>query len=120
MLTAQGNKTGILHCSQTLPAAGLICSHPQRVRWIVEHYLQRAKLLSDNRGYELYLGYYQDRPLFCANVAIGAASAALILEELIVLGAKTIIRLGTADHEVSPQEEGRLYAVDGNTATHGA
>lgn len=119
MLTAQGKKTGVIHYAGEFPSDGVICSHPRRVQLLAENFLTSPRLVSENRGYQVYVGDYKKRPLFVANVGIGAASAAILIEELIVLGAKNIIRLGTADHEVIAEEEGRLYLVTETVGLYG-
>lgn len=68
---------------------------PGRVRLIATTMLENARLVSDNRGLLVYTGEYKGLPVTIATHGIGASSASIIFEELIALGARAIIRLGT-------------------------
>lgn len=68
---------------------------PGRVRLIATTMLSGARLVSDSRGLLVYTGEYKGVPVTVATHGIGASSASVIFEELIALGARAIIRLGT-------------------------
>lgn len=73
----------------------IVCGDPDRVRFI-SNFLDNARLVNKNRGFYTYTGYYKDTPITVATHGIGASSIAIVLEELVMLGAKIIVRIGTA------------------------
>ncbi|MDG6929242.1 MAG: purine-nucleoside phosphorylase [Nitrososphaerota archaeon] len=58
--------------------------------------LDDARLINENRGFVMYTGRYKGTPVTLACHGIGAASAALVFEELVMLGAKSLVRLGSS------------------------
>lgn len=93
----------ILNDTFYLPESGLICAHPGRVQKMGELYLENSQLVVDYRGFQVYTGQFQGKPLFLANTGIGAPAAAFILQELIRKGAKRIIRVGSNDFKEQDQ-----------------
>lgn len=69
---------------------------PARARMVAEKYLEDARLVSENRDLLVFTGKYKGVPVSVAVHGIGAPSAAIVFEELAMLGAKAIVRLGTA------------------------
>lgn len=57
--------------------------------------LKDARLVNANRGFLTYTGHYNDRRVTVATHGIGGPSSAIVFEELYMLGANTIVRLGT-------------------------
>lgn len=57
--------------------------------------LADAKIVNEHRGLKTVTGYYGETRVTLATHGIGAPSAAIVFEELIMLGAKRIVRLGT-------------------------
>lgn len=72
----------------------VISGDPARVRQL-STYLQDCKLVNENRGFLVYTGSYQGESLTIACHGVGGPSAAIVIEELIMLGAKAIVRLGS-------------------------
>ena len=58
--------------------------------------LRNPKLVNSNRGFTTYTGHYDKRRVTVATHGIGGPSAAIVLEELHMLGVQTIVRFGTA------------------------
>ncbi len=58
--------------------------------------LDGARCYNENRGLLGFTGAYRGRPISVQTTGMGAPSAAIVAEELIQLGAKTLIRIGTA------------------------
>lgn len=89
---------------QELPITGLpvggvyerviVCGDPARADRIAER-LDGATLLSHKREYRAHNGTYRGVPITICSHGIGAAGAAIAFEELIVAGARAIIRVGT-------------------------
>jgi uridine phosphorylase len=78
------------------PTITLLSGEPERSRHIAENYLENPRLLSDYRGLNSYLGYLNNvTPILVATSGMGAPSLSIIVNELIQVGIKTIIRIGT-------------------------
>ena len=67
---------------------------PKRCKKIAE-YLDDAKLVADSREFVTYTGLLDGERVSVTSTGIGGASAAIALEELVNVGAKTFIRVGT-------------------------
>jgi uridine phosphorylase len=67
---------------------------PQRVPLIAAH-LEDATLVADNREYLTYTGTLDGERVSVTSTGIGGPSAAIAMEELVVCGADTFIRVGT-------------------------
>lgn len=64
-----------------------------------------AKLVTDRRGFPCYLAPDWQRPIAIVGTGIGGPATAIVAEELIALGVRAIIRLGTCgglQPEVAP------------------
>ena len=68
---------------------------PARARFIAGRLLEGARLVSDHRGFHVYTGEYRGVPVSVVVHGIGSASAAIVFEELRMLGARLVVRLGT-------------------------
>jgi uridine phosphorylase len=73
----------------------IIPGDPGRVKRIVDQ-MDQADLLSQNREYIVYTGIYRDTPITVCSSGIGGPAASIAFEELIKLGAKVFIRVGSA------------------------
>ncbi|MDJ0577862.1 MAG: nucleoside phosphorylase [Xenococcaceae cyanobacterium MO_234.B1] len=79
-----------------IPEIALLSGEPERSRHIAYTYLQNVKLLSEYRGLHSYLGYLPDgKPILTATSGMGAPSVSIVVNELIQVGIKKIIRIGT-------------------------
>ena len=67
---------------------------PKRCKKSAE-YLDDAKLVADSREFVTYTGLLDGERVSVTSTGIGGASAAIALEELVNVGAKTFIRVGT-------------------------
>jgi len=74
----------------------LIPGDPGRARMIAEKYLEGARLYNDNRGLLGFTGSYRGRRVSVQTTGMGTPSAAIVVEELIRLGARKLVRVGTA------------------------
>jgi uridine phosphorylase len=78
------------------PIAAVLSGDPERARLIANTYLRDARILSEHRGLNSYLGYLPNgRPILSATSGMGAPSLSIVVNELIQVGIKTIIRIGT-------------------------
>lgn len=78
---------------------------PARLKTLLS-YLKNPRLVNDNRGYYVYTGYYGDTPVTLAVHGVGSASAAVVFEELVMLGARVVVRFGTCGAMVEDLDVG--------------
>jgi purine-nucleoside phosphorylase len=74
----------------------LLPGDPNRATFIAETFLEAPRLYNDNRQLLGYTGSYRGVPVSVQSTGMGCPSLAIVVEELIRLGAKTLIRVGTA------------------------
>lgn len=63
---------------------------------IVANYLDDAKLMANNREHRTFTGYYKGVKVSVTSTGMGCPSAAIAAEELINIGAKALIRIGSS------------------------
>ncbi|MEW6637761.1 MAG: DeoD-type purine-nucleoside phosphorylase [Actinomycetota bacterium] len=73
----------------------LLPGDPRRARYIAENFFEDARLVTEERGMLGYTGTYKGRPVSVQTTGMGCPSAAIVTEELIMLGAKNLLRVGT-------------------------
>ena len=72
----------------------IVSGDPARVEQLAT-YLEDARLVNKNRGYLTFTGTYKGVPVTVATHGIGGPSAAIVFDELKMLGAKLMVRMGT-------------------------
>ncbi len=72
----------------------IVAGDPARVKQISE-LLEDAKLVNDNRGLLAYTGKYRGVDVSIVTHGMGVPSALIVLEELVMLGAKAVVRVGS-------------------------
>ena len=75
--------------------------------------LGHPRVVNENRGFLTYTGEYGGDELTVACHGIGGPSTAIVLEELIMLGAKAIVRLGSCGGLLGPMKVGDLVIATG-------
>lgn len=73
----------------------LLPGDPARSKLIGEKYFERGKLVASYREFFTYTGFYKGLKITTTSTGIGSPSTAIAVEELINLGAKILIRVGT-------------------------
>ena len=73
----------------------LLPGDPGRVPKIAE-YLDGAKLVAKSREFTTYTGTLSGEKVSVTSTGIGGPSTAIAIEELVQLGAKVLIRVGTS------------------------
>lgn len=63
---------------------------------IVAKYLDDAKFIANNREHRTFTGYYKGVKISVTSTGMGCPSATIAAEELINIGAKTLIRIGSS------------------------
>jgi len=78
------------------PTIALLSGDPERSHLIAQIYLQDVRVLSENRGLNSYVGYLPNgRTILSATSGMGAPSLSIVVNELIQVGIRQIIRIGT-------------------------
>lgn len=90
----------------------IISGDPSRINQLAEM-LEGAKMISDSGGFLVYTGTYKGIPVTVATHGIGGTSASIIINDLISLGVKKIIRLGTAGSLKEDIEVGDVIVATG-------
>jgi DeoD family purine-nucleoside phosphorylase len=75
--------------------AVLLPGDPLRARRVAEEFLDDARQVNGERGLLGYTGTHEGIPVSVQATGMGAPSAAIVIEELIQLGADRLIRIGT-------------------------
>lgn len=79
------------------PTLALLSGDPNRATQIAQTKLSQIKTLSENRGLNSYLGFLPNgRPIISATSGMGAPSLSIVVNELVQIGIRTIIRVGTS------------------------
>jgi purine-nucleoside phosphorylase len=76
----------------------LLPGDPNRATRIAELFddgLQGSRLVNDHRGMLGYTGTYKGKPVSVQTSGMGTPSISIIIEELLNLGAKRLVRVGT-------------------------
>jgi uridine phosphorylase len=86
----------VIACSpESIGEVAIITGDPNRVPYLAS-YLSDSTKVAENREFRTYAGYVGRKRVSITSTGIGGASAAIVIEELISLRTKAIIRLGTA------------------------
>jgi DeoD family purine-nucleoside phosphorylase len=75
--------------------AVLLPGDPLRAKYIAETYFDDAELRNSERGLLGYTGTYRGRPVSVQGTGMGCPGATIVFEELVQLGCKRLIRVGT-------------------------
>src|SRR4051794_41763681 len=75
--------------------AVLLPGDPLRARRVAEEFLEDPRQVNGERGMLGYTGSYEGQPVSVQATGMGCPSAAIVIEELVQLGAERLIRIGT-------------------------
>jgi uridine phosphorylase len=90
----------------------LLPGDPGRALRLAQELLESPKMLNHNRGLWGYTGIAADgMPLSIQSTGMGGPSAAIVASELIELGARRLLRIGTCGGLDSSLELGQLLVV---------
>jgi DeoD family purine-nucleoside phosphorylase len=73
----------------------LLPGDPLRAKYIAETYLDNPVLRNEERAMYGYTGEFEGKPVSVQATGMGCPSAAIVIEELVQLGVKRLIRVGT-------------------------
>lgn len=78
------------------PQLALLSGDPERAKLIANTYLRDVRMLSEHRGLNSYLGWLPNgRPVLSATSGMGGPSLSIVVNELVQVGIRKIIRIGT-------------------------
>jgi len=99
----------------------LLPGDPHRALAVAQALLDQPKMFNHHRGLWGYTGAAGDGELLTVQATgMGGPSAAIVIEELIQLGAGTFVRIGTCGALTADFEIGEVVAVDRALAADGA
>ena len=75
--------------------ACLLPGDPLRAKYIAETYLDNVVQRNTERGMFGFTGEYEGKPVSVQATGMGCPSAAIVIEELVQLGVKKLMRVGT-------------------------
>jgi DeoD family purine-nucleoside phosphorylase len=97
----------------------LLPGDPQRAAYIAENFFENARLVTAERGMLGFTGTYRGNPVSVQTTGMGCPSTAIVVEELIGLGAKNLLRVGTCGGYHPEMQLGDLVIATAATAQDG-
>ena len=76
--------------------AVLLPGDPQRAQYIAETFFESPRQVNAVRGLLGYTGLYKGKPVSVQTTGMGCPTTAIVAEELVMLGAQRLLRVGTA------------------------
>ncbi len=103
--------------------ACLLPGDPLRAKYIAETYLDNPVLRNEERAMYGYTGEFEGKPVSVQATGMGCPSAAIVIEELVQLGVKRLLRVGTCgglqpDHALGDLIVAISAVPADSTATH--
>ena len=105
--------------AERAPARVLVTGDPARALWLSSELLESPETLSETRGFPLVRGTYRGSEMAIAAHGIGGPSAGIVAEELYSLGARAVVRLGTAASLSEDLKVGDVVVASGAGSTPG-
>ncbi len=99
--------------------AVLLPGDPLRARYIAETFFEDVREVNGERGMLGFSGTYEGRPISVQASGMGCPSAAIVVEELVQLGVKRVVRVGTCGGLQPDMALGDLVVAVAATAADG-
>ena len=100
--------------------ACLLPGDPLRARAVAETFLEDVRETNAERGLLGYTGTFEGTPVSVQATGMGAPSASIVVEELIRLGVKKLLRIGTCGGLAPDLALGDIVVVLSATSADGA
>ena len=97
----------------------LLPGDPLRAKYIAENFFEDARQVTGERGMLGFTGSYKGEPVSVQSTGMGCPSASIVTEELIQLGAKNLLRVGTCGGYDPNLRLGDLIVATSATAQDG-
>jgi DeoD family purine-nucleoside phosphorylase len=104
---------------EDLAESVLLPGDPRRATYIAENFFEDARLVTEERGLLGYTGTYGGEPVSVQTTGMGCPSTAIVTDELIQLGAKNLLRVGTCGGYHPEMELGDLVIATAATPQDG-
>ncbi len=103
--------------------ACLLPGDPLRAKYIADTYLSDVRQVNAERGLLGYTGSWEGKPLSVQGTGMGCPTATIVAEELVQLGVKRLLRVGTCgglqpDHALGDMIVALSAVPADSTATH--
>jgi 5'-methylthioadenosine phosphorylase len=82
--------------AKRVPENILIVGDPDRAKYLAEELIENPVVINKKRGYFIYSGEFKGREVGIGVHYVGGPTTAIFVEELAMIGAKRIVRVGTA------------------------
>ena len=89
--------------------ACLVPGDPIRAKYLAETYFDDLRQVNEERGMLGYTGTFNGQPVSVQSTGMGCPSAAIVCEELVQLGVKRILRVGTCGCAPARPRPGRPH-----------
>lgn len=104
------------------PTLALLSGDPGRASMIASSFLDDPVTLSEHRGLHSYLCRLpeSDRPILSCTSGMGAPSLSIVVNELVQIGVRTIVRIGTCGSIQAHVDPGQVVITSGALVRQGA
>src|SRR5919112_2912965 len=103
------------------PQVALLSGDPERARMIAQTQLGDVRALSEHRGLNSYVGVLPNgRPVLSATSGMGGPSLSIVVNELVQVGIRQIIRIGTCGSIQEYVLPGSVVIARAALSRHGA
>jgi len=99
--------------ASSIPERVLLTGDPDRAALFAESLLRQPELLSRSRGFMVYRGLFEGVPVGIVSHGIGGPSALIVAEELNMIGARELVRVGTAGSLMPDLRVGDIIVAKG-------
>lgn len=97
----------------------LLPGDPDRATRVAERFLENSRRYTEYRHLYGYTGTYKGVPVSVQTTGMGCPSLAIVVEELVRLGASTLMRIGTSGVVSRAVTPGDLIVATGSVANEG-
>jgi DeoD family purine-nucleoside phosphorylase len=104
--------------AQDLAQHVMLVGNPQRAEQVAK-LLTGARLVNDYRYLLVFTGTYEGQRLSVATTGMGAPSTAIVVEELCNLGARVLLRVGSAGGVAADVDAGDIVVATGSIREDG-
>lgn len=102
-----------------IPKLVLLPGDPDRSKKIAEQFFDNSEEIAKKREYWSFKGTWKGVPVAVCSTGIGCPSAAIALEELVKVGCKTFIRVGTSGAISHKVVSGNIVIFSGSVRDEG-
>ncbi len=102
-----------------IPELVLLPGDPDRSKKIADQFFDNPEEIAKKREYWSFKGTWNDVPVAVCSTGIGCPSAAIALEELVKVGCKTFIRVGTSGAISHKVVSGNIVIFSGSVRDEG-